>query len=42
MVDGKNTGIQVYSGVVESGNDFKSDGVWKSQSYSEKENEYNK
>ena len=35
----KSTGVKVFSGVIESGNgsDFKSDGLWKSQSYSEKE-----
>jgi len=44
MVDGKSTGVKVFSGVIESGNgsDFKSDGLWKSQSYSEKEMEYDK
>jgi len=46
MVDGKSSGIKVFSGVIGSDdgkNGFipKTDGVWKSKSYSEKENEYN-
>nr|WP_280866749.1 RHS repeat-associated core domain-containing protein [Lunatimonas salinarum] len=47
MVDGKSTGVKVFSGVIEKNNknggiDITSDGNWKSQSYSEKEKDYKK
>ena len=44
MVDGKDTGVKVYSGVIESkdGSNQMTDGIWESRSYSEKENEYKK
>ncbi|MBT0813139.1 RHS repeat-associated core domain-containing protein [Litoribacter ruber] len=45
IIDGKGSGIKVYSNAVESVNDsgsleYKPDGIWKSRSYFEKEKEY--
>jgi len=44
MIDGKASGIKVFSGTIEGadGTEIKSDGIWKSRPYSEKEKEYNK